>query len=386
MQQQNWVCAGTANWIPESQHNTEPIIAPLAPLAATPIVAPSGEGRLLLRFERPHAIGVVCAALRRAEFQLQRAGEVLSVRVQDREMPKLVATLAGALTPGEQGAIRVIWEAVGKALSLRDCFDVPSLREWLARAQSGWFFDMMRDDRFEAHFQPIVSVETPGAVYGYESLLRGVTGEGLMAPLPLFEVAGGLKMRAQLDCRARQTAICEAARAGLNSRLFLNCLPSALDDPQEALRAITQTVDEAGLRREQIVLEIVESECVEDANALRAGLELFRRAGVGVALDDLGAGYASLHLLERLRPDFVKLDRELISGVDGDSFKAVIAEKLLETARGLGITTVAEGVETEGEWRWLRAHGGDLAQGFFFARPAAAPPLPAQWMNVGRWN
>ena len=381
MQQQNWARVGTANWIPESQHQIEPTISPLA----TPLTAPAGEGQLLLRFERPRAIGAVCAALRCAEFSLQRAGEVLSVRVQDSEMPKLVATLAGALTPGEQGAIRVIWEAVGKAL-LRDCFDVPSLREWLARAQSAWFFDMMRDDRFEAHFQPIVSVETPGAVYGYESLLRGVTGEGLMAPLPLFEVAGGLKMRGQLDSRARQTAISEAARAGLNSRLFLNCLPSALDDPQEALRAITQTVDEAGLRREQIVLEIVESECVEDANALRAGLELFRRAGVGVALDDLGAGYASLHLLERLRPDFVKLDRELISGVDGDAFKAVIAEKLLETARGLGIVTVAEGVETEGEWRWLRAHGGELAQGYFFARPAAAPPLPAQWMSVGRWN
>ena len=346
------------------------------------VTMPLGEGLLYLRFERIEAIRLAVVALKRAQFRCQQAGEVLSVRVAHNEVARLARTLADAFSLVEQGAIRVIWEAVGKALSIRDCFDVPSLREWLARAQSGWFLDMMRDDRFEAHFQPIVKVSAPGTVYGYESLLRGVTEGGLMAPLPLFEVAGGLKLRAALCARARQNAICQAGSLGVKERLFINCLPSALDDAQLALRQTLAIVDDAGLKREQLVLEIVESECIDDANALRERLELFRRAGIGIALDDLGAGYSSLHLLERLRPDYVKLDRELIGGVDGDGFKAVIAQKLLETARGLNITTVAEGVETAGEWNWLRAHGGDLAQGYFFARPAAKPPLAAQWMNA----
>ena len=342
---------------------------------------PCGEGLLFLRFERLAAIDLAVSALQKACFKWQRNGEVLSIRVAQNDVARLVRTLAGAFTLVEQSAIRVIWEAVGKALSIRDCFDVQTLREWLARAQSGWFLDMMRDDKFEAHFQPIVQVNAPGTIYGYESLLRGVTDAGLMAPLPLFEVASGLKLRAQLDAKARQNAICQAGSLGVKERLFLNCLPSALDDARAALNATLNIIDDAGLKREQIVLEIVESECIEDANALREKLELFRRAGIGIALDDLGAGYASLHLLERLRPDFVKLDRELIGGVDGDGFKAVIAQKLLETARGLGIVTVAEGVETAGEWNWLRVHGGDLAQGYFFARPAATPPSASQWMN-----
>ena len=347
---------------------------------------PLGEGLLFLRFERLNAIGLVATALKRAQFHWQRSGEVLSVRVAQSDVERLMRTLSETLSLVEQNAIRVIWEAVGKALSIRDCFDVQTLREWLAQAQSGWFLQMMRDDKFEAHFQPIVRVSAPATVFGYESLLRGVSDKGLMAPLPLFEVAGGLKMRAALDAKARQSAICQAGSLGMKERLFLNCLPSALDDAPAALRATLAIIDDAELRRDQIVLEIIESERIEDANALRASLELFRRAGIGVALDDLGAGYSSLHLLERLRPDFVKLDRELIGGVDQDGFKAVIAQKLLETARNLEIATVAEGVETAGEWNWLRAHGGDLAQGYFFARPAATLPLPAQWMNAVSLN
>lgn len=356
--------------------------APTFSMGVPAMSMPMGEGLLFLRFESLGAIRLVSRVLKRAQFVCQRASEVLSVRVAQTDVERLTQTLAGCLSLVEQGAIRVIWEAVGKALSIRDCFDVQTLREWLARAQSGWFLQMMRDDKFEAHFQPIVSVQNPNEIFGYESLLRGVSEQGLIAPLPLFEVAGGLQMRGALDAKARQNAICRAGSLGMKEHLFINCLPSALDDAPAALRATLNIVDDAGLEREQIVLEIIESERIEDANALRAGLELFRRAGIGIALDDLGAGYASLHLLERLRPDYVKLDRELIGGVDKDGFKAVIAHKLLETARSLNIVTVAEGVETASEWNWLRAHGGQLAQGYFFARPAATLPLPAQWMNA----
>ena len=343
---------------------------------------PLGEGLLLLRFERPRAISLAVAALRKAHFQLQRSGEVISIRVAQNEVARLVRILTETFSLVEQGAVRVIWEAVGRALSIRDCFDVQTLRQWLARAQADWFLAMIRDDEFEAHFQPIVRVQEPHQIYGYESLLRGVAEGGLVAPLALFEVAGGLNLRTQLCGKARQQAICRAGSLGIRERLFINCLPSSLDDAPAALRATLNLVEDAGLKREQIVLEIIESECIENADEFREGLELFRRAGIGIALDDLGAGYSSLTLLEKLRPDFVKLDRNLIGGVDGDGFKAVLAQKLLETARNLGIATVAEGVETAGEWNWLRTHGGDLAQGYFFARPAATPPLASQWSGA----
>jgi EAL domain-containing protein (putative c-di-GMP-specific phosphodiesterase class I) len=99
---------------------------------------------------------------------------------------------------------------------------------------------------------------------------------------------------------------------------------------------------------------------------------------VRIALDDFGAGYSSVTLLHRLRPEFVKLDRELVSAVHEDPYKAAIVERLLDLCRSLEILTVAEGVETEAEHQWFVDHGADLAQGFLFARPAplAVPPLP----------
>ena len=95
-----------------------------------------------------------------------------------------------------------------------------------------------------------------------------------------------------------------------------------------------------------------------------------------MALDDLGAGYSSLNLLARLRPDFVKLDMQLIRGIDEDPYKAVVVEKMLDLAREIGAVSVVEGVETEGEWRWAEAHRADLAQGFYCARPVGDPPRP----------
>jgi len=89
----------------------------------------------------------------------------------------------------------------------------------------------------------------------------------------------------------------------------------------------------------------------------------------------VGSGYSSLNLLSRLRPDYIKLDRELMQGIHDDNYKATITQKLLETAQELGILSIAEGVETEAEYTWLREHGADYAQGYYFARPASPPPL-----------
>jgi EAL domain-containing protein (putative c-di-GMP-specific phosphodiesterase class I) len=105
-------------------------------------------------------------------------------------------------------------------------------------------------------------------------------------------------------------------------------------------------------------------------------VEYYRNAGFKVALDDLGSGYGSLKLLSRLKPDFVKLDIDLIRGVDHDAYKAAIAGTIFELARKLGVATVAEGIETEAEWAWVRDHGADYAQGFFIARPGSPPPRP----------
>jgi EAL domain-containing protein (putative c-di-GMP-specific phosphodiesterase class I) len=130
-----------------------------------------------------------------------------------------------------------------------------------------------------------------------------------------------------------------------------------------------------GLHRGQVVFEVIESEFVRDMDHLKGILDYYRASGFKVALDDVGAGYSNLNLLRHLRPDFIKIDRDLTTDVHRDDYKGLIMQKLLEIAQGLGLRTIAEGIEHEDEFDWLRAHSADYAQGYFFARPATPPPM-----------
>jgi len=125
-----------------------------------------------------------------------------------------------------------------------------------------------------------------------------------------------------------------------------------------------------------VVFEIIESEHLPEMALMRKIVGYYRDNGFGVALDDVGAGYSSLSALLELRPDYVKIDRALLDGVDRDPGKSLVASKLLETAQGLGLQTIAEGIERREEWEWARENGADFVQGYLFARPAAPPPLP----------
>jgi EAL domain-containing protein (putative c-di-GMP-specific phosphodiesterase class I) len=137
-----------------------------------------------------------------------------------------------------------------------------------------------------------------------------------------------------------------------------------------------QTLHEAQIAPDRVVFEIIESDHIA-ADHLRRICDYYRGRGFGIALDDIGSGYSSLTLLNELRLDNMKLDMQLIRNIDHDGYKALITGKLLETAQGLGITTIAEGVETAAEYAWLAQHGADLIQGYYIAKPAAPPPVPA---------
>ena len=343
----------------------------------TALPAPiAGPGQLHLRFfERAAAQLRLKNALRNASLHFLWDGDVVTISVAQNEVSLLVQLLGETLFSGEQDSIKAIWERESESLSLRDYFDVETLRAFLARAQSGWFLEMMRTRSFETHFQPIISVDQPERVLAYEGLLRGKVEGKTLAPAPLFDLARGLNLGRELDDAARLCAIESAAKHNLKAKIFLNISPATLGDGRETLQSTLEATEKAGLLREQIVFEIIESECIDDVTQLKNALAGLRKSGFRVALDDLGAGYASLQLLGQLRPDYVKLDRELVAGVESDPFKALIAQKILETARALNVITVAEGVESREQWQWLRAHGGDFAQGFYFARPSNHPPV-----------
>lgn len=227
-------------------------------------------------------------------------------------------------------------------------------------------------------FQPIVAVENP-RIIGYEALIRGPEDSPLHTPDALFAVARECRLLAALEFACREVSCERFAELQLPGKLFLNMSPISFTDSQYrdgVTRAILQRV---GLSAERLVFELTESQPLDELDLLCAASDHFRRQGFAVALDDLGAGYAGLRVWSELCPDYVKIDRHFISGIDKDPVKREFVRAMLDIAHRMGHKAIAEGIETESEFNTLISMGIEYAQGFFIARPQASPivDLPA---------
>jgi EAL domain-containing protein (putative c-di-GMP-specific phosphodiesterase class I) len=148
------------------------------------------------------------------------------------------------------------------------------------------------------------------------------------------------------------------------------------------IEAVADELDAAGVAPRSLVLEVTESSFVdlERAEGLVARLH---RLGVGLALDDFGASYSSLGLLRALPMDVVKIDRSFISGLAHDERDRAVVQAMVTLGEKLGMTPLAEGVETSGQLRVLQDLGCVWAQGHLFARPLRAAALTA-WLSAAR--
>jgi EAL domain-containing protein (putative c-di-GMP-specific phosphodiesterase class I) len=336
---------------------------------------PSGGGRLHLWSPTAHVAAKVAAHLRSAGIASATiVGDGIGITVADQALGALTAGLGAALTVLEAEETRVLFKREGDAPTPADLPRVESLARLNVLAGSAWLVELMAARRLTAHFQPIVHASDPSRVHGHEALLRGVDAAGAaVSPARLFDAARGAGLLFQLDLAARRAAIAAAHAHALRGSLFINFVPNAIYDPASCLRSTVGAIDAAGLARSSVVFEVVETERAQDADHLKRILDFYRAAGFRVAIDDVGAGYSSLNLIHRLRPDLLKLDMELIRGVHEDPYKATIARKILEVASSLGIETIAEGVECAEELEWARENGATYAQGYHIARPAAVP-------------
>ena len=304
------------------------------------------------------------------------APNVLSGTFDDDALPAVLQQLSERLTAIECDETRVLLLRDGERPELSSFLLADRLSNLIRRARSRWLIDVMAAGALVTHFQPIVSSQRRSDVLGYEALTRGVAADGSqIGPTTLYDAAVTENLLYHLDRSARIGAIRAADRFELTGKVFINFMPTSIYTPEFCLRSTIAAMRRTNLRPEQIVFEVVETERIHDFAHLEAILATYRREGFQVALDDLGAGYASLNLLHSLRPEYIKVDLTLVRNVDADHYKATIASKLLETAHDLGIQSIAEGVETEAESRWLTDHGAMYQQGYLFARPASPPPL-----------
>jgi EAL domain-containing protein (putative c-di-GMP-specific phosphodiesterase class I) len=139
---------------------------------------------------------------------------------------------------------------------------------------------------------------------------------------------------------------------------------------------------------DRVCFEVVETERFPDLRFLKGILDEYRNHGAMIALDDLGAGHSSVAYLAALRPDIVKLDRELVSGIDEDPARGRLVRALVQYAHDLGVRVVAEGIETESELAAVREIGADLGQGWYLGRPGADPVRvnPDLVLNAGQFS
>jgi EAL domain-containing protein (putative c-di-GMP-specific phosphodiesterase class I) len=215
-------------------------------------------------------------------------------------------------------------------------------------------------------FQPIVDVETMRP-YAYEALVRGKAGEG--AAWVLGQVTP--EIRYHFDQACRVNAITEAVAAGLmetDAKLSINFLPNAIYEPRACIRLTLETAAKVGLPIDRLIFEFTENENV-DPEHLRKIVEVYRALGFATAIDDFGSGHSGLNRLATLQTDLIKLDMELIRGIDASTPRRMIVGATARLCAEMGLTVIAEGVETEGEFRVLRDLGIRYLQGYYLARP-----------------
>lgn len=329
------------------------------------------QGRLFIWCPSPQTQAKIVAQLHAdgVEYDLAE-GDCVVVDLEWEAMRELVIPVRRILTHREAEDVRVLYRPAGGELTTADFPKVQSYTAFSLVSQSTWLSEMLTEQRFTSVLQPIVWSAEPDRVFAREALLRGVgKDDAIVYPNYIFDVARGCGMLVQIDLAARKAAIDRMVLDDIRETLFVNLTPSTIEDPIASLERTVEMVDAAKIPHHRVVFEVVESDQALDVQQLKALLGFYRDAGFRVALDDVGAGYSSLNLLHQLRPDFIKLDMDLIRGVDADPYKALIAHKIIEIATTLGVETIAEGVETAEELEWVRAHGATYAQGYGIARP-----------------
>jgi len=306
----------------------------------------------------------------------------------DPDLPVLLMTglptVETAVQALERGAFRyllkpvdpdVLVQAVAQAVEMRHGLRaaVPDTRPWMsppssrARLELGTRFDLGLKRLFMA-FQPIVSWRGK-AVHAYEALVR--TEEPTLArPENFFHAAEQLHRVHELGRTIRESVAEAIGAAPPDASIFVNLHASDLAD--DTLFSSTSAL---GPFASRIVFEITERTSLERVKDIKERVAALRGLGYRIAVDDLGAGYAGLSSLASLQPEVVKLDMSLVRDVDSEPIKQRLVASLQTLGGPLGITVVAEGVETNAERDALVAIGCDLLQGYLFAPPARSFPV-----------
>jgi len=307
----------------------------------------------------------------------------------DRETGRVVSRFARhALLPIDVVAIEPFssfWDRHRRTLSAGSVLGLALAAAWLVTilrysrhrlSLAGELREALARGRLVVQYQPIVELAS-GRVVGAEALARWtrISGESV-SPEVFIPIAEKDGMVPAITLALLKTVLRDLRQLlphapGLS--VNLNLCPGDLRDSTFA-DALAALLRDAGLPPSAIKLEITERALI-NSEAARAAIQALRQRGHQVAIDDFGTGYSSLSYLETFELDGLKVDKAFVEAIGTPATSGQVIVHVIHIAQSLGLQTVAEGVETEAQRRWLIAHGVDFGQGFLFSQPLSADRL-----------
>ena len=264
---------------------------------------------------------------------VQRHHATLSVQVP--RFKDFVQALSSGLelTDAERNRLHLAHLAPGEGYGPDLLSKTRSLAQWARLTEDDLLLDILRREALAIHFQPIVDLRT-NSLYGFECLTRGINARGdLVPPGRLLDTARHTDMLFNLDRLMREKALRAGHAAQIKEHLFINFVPTAVYNPNFCLKSTVAWVESLQLDPTKIIFEVVETEAIQDNSHLLSILKYYRACGFKIALDDVAAGYSGLLQLLTIRPDIMKIDRQVIDGIHADAEKQSLLRAMMGVAR-----------------------------------------------------
>lgn len=343
------------------------------PICTSTPAIPEGRQNVFCNTSHPYILNKISEIIVRNGFQVEVEKSFLCIQADD--FPSLIQAMAGndSLSNIEKRNIYILPLALEEQLNFGYFTAARTLESWSIMMHAQDLIWILKNGAITIQFQPIIHLESR-QIYAYECLARGVLQDGsIMPPGIMFDAASKTGMLYNLDRQCREKAIKTAAQHEISKNIFINFLPSSIYNPEFCLRDTVSWARQLNFDPAKIVFEVVESDRIDDLQHLKNILSYYKDRGFRTALDDVGSGYSSLNLLTSINPDIIKIDMKIVRGIESDITKQAIARALVNIAKDSSCQILAEGIETVSELEWFKKAGVDMAQGYFFGRPAPKP-------------
>ncbi|HAS73772.1 MAG TPA: histidine kinase, partial [Clostridiales bacterium UBA8960] len=231
------------------------------------------------------------------------------------------------------------------------------------------FDEIIKEEKITTLYQPIVNLKL-GDVIGYEALSRGPEMTTLYSPLALIEAAHDSQRIWELEMLFRKKALERVFELEDDKLLFLNVDPDVIKAPEYKSGLTKEYLESLNFDETSIVFEITERTAINDYKAFHDVLDNYRNQGYLIAIDDVGAGYSGLKTINEVRPNFIKIDMDLVRNIDKDAFKQALLKAFVDTSMTTNIKIIAEGIETKEELKTLILLGVHAGQGYYLKKPS----------------